>query len=105
MSAITWVQGMARTGRGKERTPAELALLDEVREASQDLREHEADQVAKRKRRNRAIVKASKKFPATEIAQAADIKQSYVSRIVRSRGKPESGSTLDQQRDKEPANA
>lgn len=94
---------MPRKGREKERTPAELALLDEVRESSQDLREHEESEAPKRKRRNRAIVKAAKKFPATVIAEAAGIKQSYVSRIVRSGGKPESGSTLDQQRDREVA--
>lgn len=99
MNAITSVLPM---GRGKEESAAKAAALREVEETSAAVREHDKGGDALRKARNRAIVKAARHAPATEIAKAADIKQSYVSRVIRSGGKPSSGSALDHGR--EPVN-
>lgn len=105
MKRVTWVLEMARRGKGKERSAADVALLEDAATRADNVRREETSAEKERKARNRAILKASKKWAATEIAEATGIKQSYISRIIRSDGKPESGSALDQGRDKEPVSA
>lgn len=96
---ITSVQVMAR-GKGKNGDEAaKRKALKEAADLSNAVRENDEEGDSLRKRRNDAIVKAAKYAPALEIAQACDIKQSYVSRVIRAKGKPESGSKLDRQRD------
>lgn len=104
MNNVTSVLDMARSKQSGDEK-AKAAALKEVREASQAVRDHDQTGDKLRKDRNKAIVKAAKHAPATEIAEAADIKQSYVSRVIRSGGKPGSGSSLDRKRDGEPVSA
>jgi DNA invertase Pin-like site-specific DNA recombinase len=79
---------------------AKSTALAEVKATSKAVRDHEKKTKPLRTKRNRAIVKAAKLgSPATEIAAAAGIKQSYVSRVIRSGGNPGSGSSLDRRRD------
>lgn len=101
MNPVTSVLDMAREKQSGD-SAAKRAALDEVRQKSQAVLDHEKDAEELRKDRNRSIVKAAKHARATEIAEAAGIKQSYVSRVIRSGGKPRSGSALDRKR--EPAN-
>lgn len=94
---------MAREKQSGAVGTAKQKALAEVRKASQAVRDHEDQSTPLREVRNKKIVAAAKHAPATEIAAAADIKQSYVSRVIRSGGKPRSGSALDRKR--EPASA
>lgn len=87
---------MTRTAESP--SPAKIAALKEVEDTSAAVRQNDTDGDKLRERRNKAIVKAARHAAATEIAAAARIKQSYVSRVIRSGGKPGSGSALDRGR-------
>jgi hypothetical protein len=80
-----------------------VRALCKVARTAEAVRKNDAEADKRRQARNEAIVEAAEHAPATEIAEAAKIKQSYVSRVIRSGGKPASGSDLD--RTREPASA
>jgi hypothetical protein len=105
MHEVPWVLEMSRTADAP--TPAKLKALEKVAQTSAVVRKTSEDNSATEKKlrtaRNKAIVAASKHATASEISIAAGIKQSYVSRVIRSEGKPQSGSALDQKRGKSDA--
>jgi hypothetical protein len=104
MNRVTSVLAMA----GRKQTDdsaAKRAALREVTSTSKALRTHDKKGEGLREKRNQAIVKASKHATATEISEASEIKQSYISRVIRSGGKPGSGSALDRSRGGEPVGA
>lgn len=107
MNRVTSVLMGRDTGRRKLSgdEAAKKRSLKRVRESAEAVRKHDAGGDALRKERNDSIVDAAKHAPATEIAEVAGIKQSYVSRVIRSSGEPPSGSDLDRSRDKEGADA
>lgn len=84
---------------------AKRKALSRVRKASKAVRDHDEKADALRDQRNDAIVAAAEFAPATEIATAAGIKQSYISRVIRSGGKPGSGAAVDKAHDAERAHA
>lgn len=89
-------------GNGKTETvdpKAKRKALAEVKRTSKAVKANDSKGEELRKKRNEAIVKAAKYAAATEIADEAEIKQSYVSRVIRSGGKPSSGSALDRNGD------
>lgn len=105
MNPLTSVLPMAK-GNGKTTDEtAKAKALERVRETSRAVRESEGETEDRRDKRNDAIVEAAKYAPATEIADAAEIKQSYISRVIRSKGKPGSGSAIERARDGETARA
>lgn len=88
-------------GNGKKKPQSKEEALERVKETSQRVRDDERETEEDRVERNDAICDAAEFAPATEIAEAAEIKQSYISRVIRSGGRPGSGSAVDRRRDGE----
>lgn len=96
MRDVTSVQEMSRTIEPDSQ--AEVAALREVSRLSAKIAKNEAITSDLREQRNRAIVEAARYARNDKIASAANVRQSYISRVVRANGKPESGSAIDKER-------
>lgn len=104
MNPITSVLQVPKQS-GKKKPATKAQALAAVRKTSQRVRDDEREADEHRVERNDAICDAAEFAPATEIAEAAEIKQSYISRVIRSGGRPGSGTAIERARDGETARA